>query len=93
MDGSAEGKRCRRVLCQLLLHQDDRRVCVPYFLAGLYLAGENNVCMGVSVTRGWALPSGSSQQKRALAAPLCLFMCNLFFCVRLHFVFLFLLIG
>lgn len=37
MDGAAEGKRWRRVLCQLLLHEDDRRVCVLYFLAGLVL--------------------------------------------------------
>lgn len=66
-------------VCQLLLHEDDRRVCVPSFLAGLYLAGENNDCMGVLITTGWALPPGSSQQKRALAAPLCLFMCNLSF--------------
>lgn len=33
----------------------------------------------VSITTGWALPPGSSQQKRALPAPLCLFMCNLSF--------------
>lgn len=81
MDGAAEGQRWRRMLCQLLLHEDDRRVCVPYFLAGSYLAGENNVCMGVPITPGWALPPGSSQQKRALAAPLCLFMFNLSFSV------------
>lgn len=67
------------MLCRLLLHEDDRRVCVPYFLASSYLAGENNVCMGVLITTGWALPPGSSQQKRALPAPLCLFMCNLSF--------------
>lgn len=52
-------KRC--MLCQLECSEDDRRVCVC-FLTGLDLPCEKNVCIGVSITTGWALPQGCRQR-------------------------------